>query len=353
MSSYKQRYQTYKTQVDNEVGKQGLWGQFKSKMGFSLSDRRKAAIDKVTKQQEQIQKYGHVLDGKAQPARELSSGAKAVLPYVTGFIAQASKEGTDELSNDVAKRLALGTDAMQYARNKLNKGRGNVDADNPQFPEAQTRTHLAYNLGAQSPFKDSWAGKAAAAELVRAGNCDQHSAVATMFTAGQLDDKTIAAKVVYPGHTFSELRGETGHTQVSGRDVIVDSWAKGAHAVLREESNFADQLSASHNSSLKQGFTQATFDKASGSVAAQKRAQLVAGNQNEAKNADARAHQPSSQFKLWADTEIESDAGRKAMDKRAAIHQGASKFTQEIQKVHAARQMGANISGAVKSIRGS
>ncbi len=294
-------------------------------------------------------KPDHELNGRANASVDLTSGGKAVLPYVKGFVAQARKDGSEDLPNDVTKRLALGTDAMQYSRGKLNMGRGNVDGQDPRFPQANTRTHFAYQLGKQSPFKESsWPGKAAAAELARAGNCDQHAAVSTMFTAGKLDEDSVAAKVVYPGHTFSELRGKNGKTEVSPQDVIVDSWAKGSHAVLRNESEFADGLSPLNDRSLEDGHTQRTYDQSSGLLASQKRAQLVAQNQGFGRTIDKRANEKKGKFKSWEDTPIESDLGRAAIDKRARTFQSGDSLTKNLQTVFAARQMGASVRGAAK-----
>jgi len=84
------------------------------------------------------------LTGAAPPLKGLSQGAKNVMPYAKGHLAQSRKDATDDLSDQTFKNLAVGSEAMNVARQKLNKGRGNVDVNDPKFPEAHYRTGVGY-----------------------------------------------------------------------------------------------------------------------------------------------------------------------------------------------------------------
>lgn len=289
--------------------------------------------------------------GKANPHVDLSTGGKNVLSYATGLLAQSRKDGRDDPSDQTLKHLRVGSDAMDYTRNQLNKGRGNVDANDPNFPEAHYRTKIGY-AGPPLDFTNF----AAKAELLRAGNCDMHASSTFHHAGAHMDDEGVAAKVVHPGHTFSELRGKNGQTQVSPKDVIVDSWAGGKHAVLREDSYFAQAISASSDKNLHPDHTQATVTKQAGVAQFLRKEQHINANQAFGQYHDIEAQKPQNRVDpnkpitqgMWAETPIMSNEGRLETSKRGYTFRKGSQRLQELQTVHVARKMGASIGAAAK-----
>lgn len=147
-----------------------------------------------------------------------------------------------ELTNpDTHRRLALGTRVMASARASMHMGRGNVDGDNPHYPEAVGRTSLAYDqLNYVIP---SYSSKAAVCEMTRAGNCDFHAATGALHAVRGMEPHDIAAVVVQDRHTFAEIRAQHA---VDTHDVVADSWATGEHAVLRKDSAMGRDIDNPH-----------------------------------------------------------------------------------------------------------
>jgi hypothetical protein len=166
--------------------------------------------------------------------------------YSTTLLTSALQTHDDpngELTDpDTHRRLALGTKVMARARATMDLGRGNVDGNNPQYPEAVARTNLAYDqLNFVPP---SYSSKAAVSEMTRAGNCDFHAATGALHAVRGMAENDVAAVVVQDRHTFAELRPHlvdphnplNMQNRVDPHDVVADSWATGEHAVLRKDS---------------------------------------------------------------------------------------------------------------------
>lgn len=296
----------------------------------------------------------HPLNGRAAPTVDLSQSAQKVLPYATGLLAQSRADNKEDLRDHTFKNLAVGTESMDHARTAMDKGRGNVDANDPLFPEAHYRTAQGYKRKKQE--KLNMTQFAAQSELMRAGNCDMHASVTYTHSAAHMDDSSIAAKVRIKGHTFSELRGPQGATQVGKEDVVVDSWAGGSHAVLRQDSYFATGISASKDRSVEQR-TQLTKDKTKGASDYQQRQQYIASNQQlkTDMNVQAASHHvdPKNPITrgLWLETGIMSKQGQKAVESRQKTFEAGGKFLMGLQTVFAARKMGASVGGAAKLVK--
>ncbi|EJL94075.1 hypothetical protein PMI16_00430 [Herbaspirillum sp. CF444] len=156
---------------------------------------------------------------------------------VTRAVMEPSGAQDMMMNADLHRRLALGTQVMSTARAAMPMGRGNVDGDNPSFPEAVPRTQEAYRqLDFVNPV--TYASKAAVAETTRAGNCDFHAAVGAFNAVRGMTADDVAAVVVEDRHTFAELRPAPGAqpSTVHPHDVVLDSWGTGSHAVMREDS---------------------------------------------------------------------------------------------------------------------
>jgi hypothetical protein len=338
----------------------GTWGKSKSK---TPPQPQMIEMKELPKRVDPMVKF-HELR-KAEQQQELaalrgggplSAGGKNVLGYATGLLAQSRKKGRDDPTDQTFKHLRVGSDAMDYTRNKLNKGRGNVDANDPAFPEAYYRTKVGY-AGPPLDFTNF----AAKAELLRAGNCDMHAAMTYNYAGGHLDDEGVAAKVVHPGHTFSELRAKNGKTQVSPKDVIVDSWAGGEHAVLRKDSYFATAISPSSDHNLHPDHTQATTTKQPGLADFQRKEHLVSNpqNQNFQQFHDIEAAKPQNRVDpsnpitqgMWQETPIMSPMGDSATAKREKTFNEGSQMLRHLQTVYTARKMGASIGDAAKLIK--
>jgi hypothetical protein len=293
------------------------------------------------------------LTGKADPLKGLSQGAQNVMPYATGLLAQSRKDATDDLSDQTFKHLGVGSEAMNVARQKLNKGRGNVDANDPQFPEAHYRTGVGYQN-----FNGDYPHFAATAELLRAGNCDMHAATTFTYAGAAMDKDGVAAKVVHPGHTFSELRGSNGKNEVTPKDVIVDSWAGGSHAVLRDDSYFAQAISESNDHVAHPDHTEATTTSGPGKAAYLRQNLMVAQDQPFQDYHDQQAALPVNKVDplnpvtdgMWAETSIMSNEGRLQTSQRGYTHRKGGQMLQDLQKVTVARKMGASIGGAAKFV---
>jgi hypothetical protein len=373
-SNYKKRYKLVKAQVDTEVGHSlGSWGKTKSFFagGGTYTAKRKAAIDKhydgfvqqkfISARRNELSamhaKSGAVTPGRAQATRELSTGAKNVMEYAAGLHADTRKKGDQDLTDQTFNSLRVGSESMHHVRQKLNKGRGNVDANDPKFPEAHYRTAVGYKT-----FSGDFSQHAAVAELMRAGNCDMHAASTYTHTSAHMDRETIAAKVVHGDakHTFSELRGPGGHTKTEARDVIVDSWATEKHPVLRIDSEFGDDISSSKDRKAQPNFTQATMSLGSGKQALQKQRAIVNANTAFQVHHDAEALKPQNRpnvvHKQYGATPMMSDSGRDSMVRRAKVLEsgrGSSdkplgNLLPSLQRVEVARKMGASIGGAAK-----
>lgn len=295
------------------------------------------------------------LTGRPSPGADLTEGQKAALPYVRGFLAAARTGTSQELSSTIAKRLAVGTTAMQSTRSKLDLGRGNVDAFDPRFPQASKRTAEAYSHGETDPFYQTWTGQATTAEMARAGNCDHHGASSALYVGRTLDANSHVAKVVSSGHAFAEIRGPQGDTQTRPDDVIVDSWASNPHAVLRQDSEFADTLSPtiSPENELADhpgGHTHQVWNQAQGIAAGQLNNQLRAQHPLIPGQIDAVAHLPHAPAQdMWGETSMLSTGGQQSTNARADVFQHDNNFLRRnLQTVQAARQMGGSVRGAVK-----
>ncbi|MBL4672694.1 MAG: hypothetical protein JKX81_10590 [Arenicella sp.] len=373
-SNYKKRHQLVKAQVDAEVGRSlGVWGQTKSFFGGSetYSDKRKAAIDKhydsfvqqkfISARRNELSamhaKSGAVVAGRPQAIRELSTGAKNAMEYATGLHADSRKKRENDLSDQTFNNLRVGSETMDHIRQKLNKGRGNVDANDPNFPEAHYRTRVGYKN-----FGKDFSQHAAVAELMRAGNCDMHAASTYTHTSAHMDRETVAAKVVHGGakHTFSELRGSQGHTTTEASDVIVDSWATEKHAVLRADSEFGAGISSSKDRNADKNFTQATMSLGAGKQALQRQRSIVNASTAFQTHHDAEALKPVNRPNIVHDqygaTPMMSDSGVASMERRAKVLESGrgnslkplGNLLPSLQRVEVARKMGASIGGAAK-----
>lgn len=289
--------------------------------------------------------------GKPDATVELSDVVKPLVGYVRDYHAHHQTSGEEELDKRTVKNLALGTESMASTRQKLNRGRGNVDSENPLFPEAAFRTAKAFDYQRQhNMYSNDFMEQAAIAETMRAGNCDQHAAVNMGYLSDKFGWDTTLAKAsnTTAHHTFAELRGAKGKTEVNPRDVIVDSWTGGSHAVLRQDSRFAVNQSASKVATNPGSYTDTTMDKIGGLFAAQKRANLVQSLQGVGAQIDVQAQMPINRQKVkaqWAESQIAKDA---PLQTRKDTFNKGSEFTKAIQTIHAARQLGASVRGAAK-----
>lgn len=296
--------------------------------------------------------------GKALPTRGISSSAQKVLGYATHFMAQhqsdvhsGATEVTNPLTKRITNRLVRGTETMDYARSKLTEGRGNVDGDDPRFPQATARTRLTYKH-VMSTRKEQ--EKAGIVEMIRAGNCDHHSLVAVNHAGGHLPSKNeFVSKVRVPGHTFAELRGTVGQKKTRATDVIVDSWSSSDHAVLRKDSEFGVGMLAKSSHDRKKAFTHYTVGKEKGAQNFRERAEFVqqkmGDNFHTTMDAEASATESTAKrFKSWAPTAITSDKGASDMALRKDTFDRQSGLTKNLQTVFTARQMGASIRGAAQ-----
>ncbi|MEM7358200.1 MAG: hypothetical protein AAF431_03775 [Pseudomonadota bacterium] len=365
--NYKKRYQLVKAQVDQEMGRSlGLWGKTKGFFGGgnTFTTRRKAMIDKhyeayvhqsfINQRHGELRamhaKSGATPQGRAQAARELSTGAKNVMEYASGLHAVARKKGIDDLSDLTFDNLRVGSEAMHRVRQKLNKGRGNVDANDPRFPEAHYRTAVGY----QNFIGGDFAQNASVAELMRAGNCDMHAASTYTDTAAHMDPRAVAAKVGHGGakHTFSELRGPMGHTETDKRDVIVDSWATEKHAVLRGDSEFGADISASRDHSTHENLTEQTINLDHGRQEYHRSQHIVNTHQGFQAFHDVEAakpeNRPTGPVHQYGATPMMSAGGQARLPKRAAVLKSGGSLLSSLQRVEVARKMGASIAGAAK-----
>lgn len=183
--------------------------------------------------------------------REAAAQARGVAPEEEKLASYLAARTADRrpVEGPRLKDLRYANQTVNATRERLDAGRGNVSDDISRSANNSThRTGAARDLAEELSSDDCMPEEsaqigAAAAMLLRAGNCYEHAVVTTLMHGSPLvSPQTVhLVNAKKRDHVWSELRVD-GNGASPG-DIVMDAWAEGP-AVLREDSEFASNPNA-------------------------------------------------------------------------------------------------------------